>query len=291
MWLPWKDAVLIAVPLTATGLVLQRSKAPRASQIRPFLWETTVVLLLYALWQWAGRFNVMAPDDALARGRRIWAIQRFLPLPSEVWVQRLVLPHGWFVQASNIYYFVVHVPAMLATLVWLFARHRRVYRPLRNVLALTTGASLLCHLVPVAPPRMLPEFGFVDTGLLYHQSAYGPAGTGISNQVGALPSIHVLWAALVALGIWLAYRGTRNRWRWLGVAHLAATILAVTDTANHWWADSILAMALIVPAWWLQAWVGRRWRRVSDPPDRDSLRTTRTNAKIRAQTRGTEHVE
>ena len=255
VWLPWDDAILIAVPLSAVGVTLQRSRSPKAALVRPFVWETIVVLLLYALWQWAGRFNFIPPDDALARGLRIWELQRFLPLPTEVWVQQVVLGYPWLVQASNIYYFVVHVPAMIATLIWLFARYRHLYRPVRNVLAITTGASLLAHLVPVAPPRMMPELGFVDTGLLYNQSAYGPAGSGVSNQLGALPSVHVLWAALVAVAIWLAYRGTTSRWRWLGVAHLGLTILAVTDTANHWWADSILAIALIPPAWWLQKWV------------------------------------
>jgi hypothetical protein len=264
MWLPWEDAAIIGIVLAAAGLATRRMRHRVLDALRPFLWESVLLFELYALWQWGQRFNLMEPDQALARGHQVWTAQRWLHLPSEVSLQNLVLPHGWIVQASNLYYAGAHVPALIALLVWLFARHRDVYRPIRNVLAITTAISLGMHLVPVAPPRMFPQLGFVDTALRYGQSVYGPAGTGVSDQVGAMPSVHVLWATLVALGVWLALRRTGSPWRWLGVVHLALTVLAVTDTANHWWLDGILAAALIPPAWWLQATVIRRLRTI-DP--------------------------
>jgi hypothetical protein len=222
----------------------------------------------------------MEPTQALTRGHQVWTVQRWLHLPSEVSLQHFVLPHRWLVQLSNIYYAVAHVPALIVLLVWLFARHRDVYRPIRNVLAITTAVSLGMHLVPVAPPRMFPNLGFVDTALLYGQSVYGPAGTGVSDQVGAMPSVHVLWAVLVAVGGWLALRRTSSTWRWLGVAHLALTVLAVTDTANHWWLDGVVAAALVPPAWWLQrtatAWITRR----ATPDGRAAIRDDRADAAV-----------
>lgn len=257
MWLPWEYAVTIGVGLTLAGVLTRRSSARPVRLARPFLWESVTILFLYALWQWGGRFNLMDGRDAVKRGQQILDLQDTLRLPSELSLQKLVLPHEWLVQFSNIYYAAAHVPAVIIVLIWLFAFHRRHYYPVRNVLAITTAVSLFTHLVPVAPPRLIPGSGFVDTALLYNQSVYGPAGTGVSDQFAALPSVHVLWAVLVGLGaVW----ASRSRWRWLVVLHPLLTLFVVADTANHYWLDGVAAVILIPPAWWLQDRIARRWQ-------------------------------
>ncbi|MEI7966443.1 MAG: phosphatase PAP2 family protein, partial [Actinomycetota bacterium] len=79
----------------------------------------------------------------------------------------------------------------------------------------------------------------------YGLSVYGSVGTGVSDQFAAMPSIHVGWAALVSFGIVAA---STSKWRWTFMAHLVLTIFAVTATGNHWWFDSIAAVALLVVA-------------------------------------------
>ncbi|MCB1017713.1 MAG: phosphatase PAP2 family protein, partial [Acidimicrobiales bacterium] len=85
-------------------------------------------------------------------------------------------------QFANLYYAIAHVPAVIIVLLWLFAFRRADYPPIRNVLALLTGACLVIQLVAVMPPRFLPELGFVDTAHLYGQSVYTQVGTGAANQ-------------------------------------------------------------------------------------------------------------
>ncbi|MEP7024734.1 MAG: phosphatase PAP2 family protein, partial [Actinomycetota bacterium] len=63
------------------------------------------------------------------------------------------------------------------------------------------------------------------------------------DQLSAMPSVHVGWAVLVAI---LIISATRSRWRWLAVAYPAATSLIVVVTANHFWADGIVAAFLLV---------------------------------------------
>ncbi len=259
MWLPWEYAVMIGVGLTLAGALTRTVPHRAVRATRPFLWESVTILFLYALWQWGGRFNLMDGRDAVSRGQRILDLQDALRLPSELTVQRWVLPHSWLVQFSNVYYAVAHVPAIIVVLVWLFAFHRSKYAPVRNVLAITTAVSLFTHLVPVAPPRLIPGSGFVDTALLYNQSVYGPAGGGVSDQYAALPSVHVLWAVLVGLAaLWAG----RSRWRWLVLLHPALTLFVVADTANHYWVDGLAAVVLIPPAWWLQDRAVKWWHRV-----------------------------
>ena len=37
-----------------------------------------------------------------------------------------------------------------------------------------------------------------------------------------------------------------SRWRWLVLAHPIATAYVVVVTANHWWLDGIVAVAILV---------------------------------------------
>ena len=117
-----------------------------------------------------------------------------------------------------------------------------------------TAACLVIRYLRVAPPRFLPELGYVDLATRYGLSVYGPVGTGVSDQFAAMPSIHVGWAALVSFGIVAA---STSKWRWVFMAHLVLTVYAVTATGNHWWLDSIaaavlLAIALRIDNKWLQ---------------------------------------
>ena len=107
------------------------------------------------------------------------------------------------------------------------------------------AACLVIRYLRVAPPRFLPELGYIDLASRYGLSVYGPVGTGVSDQFAAMPSIHVGWAALVSFGIVAA---SSSMWRWVFMAHLVLTIFAVTATGNHWWLDSIAAVALLVVA-------------------------------------------
>ncbi len=210
--------------------------------------ETALVLVLYAVWNYAGKLSLVHVDEAFANGHRVWDLERFIHLPSEVDFERALLPYPSVMRTLNTYYAVAHVPALIACLVWLFVRHREHYPSLRTTLALTTGACLLVQLTPVAPPRMYPGLGFVDAGEVFGPSVYGKVGTGIADQLSAMPSVHVAWAALVALAVIVA---SSSRWRYWILAHPILTVVAVTATANHWWLDGVVATAILFVAWGL----------------------------------------
>jgi membrane-associated phospholipid phosphatase len=127
-------------------------------------------------------------------------------------------------------------------LLWLYFWHRPQYARWRNVVAAFTGLSLLIQLVSVAPPRLLPDLGFVDTAIRYHQSAYQHLGQGLVAQLSTMPSIHVGWAAAIALAVILV---SRSRWRWLVLLHPILTMYAVVATANHFWLDGVAAIGLV----------------------------------------------
>jgi hypothetical protein len=148
------------------------------------------------------------------------------------------------IKSANVYYAAVHFPATAAFLIWLYLRRPGDYLWIRRTLALLTASGLLVHLaIPVAPPRMLSALGFVDTAAAYGPAVYGPPNQNtLADQYAAMPSLHIGWAVMVAIGI---IATTRTRWRWLAVLHPIATTLVVIGTANHFWLDGMVALSLL----------------------------------------------
>lgn len=243
-WIAWQDAAEMAGATAALWQVTRRCEQPWARTLRPWAKELTLILLLYGMWQYAGAWSIGRSSVALARGQAIWNVERALFLPSERSVQALVLHHHGLVYWLNVYYAVVHVPALALCLVWLFVRHRERYPQVRTVLALVTGASLVIQLFPVAPPRLLPHLGIVDTGALVGPTVYHRGAPGI-DQLSAMPSLHVGWALVIAGAIvWVGH----GRRRWLAVLYPALTTFVVVATGNHFWADGIVSAGLCAVA-------------------------------------------
>jgi PAP2 superfamily len=112
-------------------------------------------------------------------------------------------------------------------------------------------------LVPLAPPRLLAATGMIDTGDTFGPSVYGdPDDDTLSNQFAAMPSLHVGWALAVAVTLVVAHRG---RWRWLWLGYPVLTLAVVVVTANHYWLDAAVGVAMlgviiaVAPAPWRES--------------------------------------
>lgn len=263
--LSWQQAAVAAGCVAVGSAALGLTRSPRLASVAVFARESALVLGLFALWQLAGSFSVMGPGGALARARWIWRFERTVHLPSEASIQHAFLPHPLVVQFFNLYYDTLHFPVLIGCMIWLFVRHRDRYGHWRTTLVAFTGSCLLVQLVPVAPPRMLPGTGLVDTAVLYHQSVYGSVAGFDADQLSAMPSVHVGWAILVAAAV---ITTVHSRWRWLAVLYPCATTLAVIVTANHFWLDGIVAAAILGLVLAIQAAVGRLRAARSAPASR-----------------------
>ena len=239
--LSWQSAGAVGIAAYAASAVVRYSGRPSVALV---LRETATVLGLFAVWQFAGQLSVMGSDDAVARGQWVWNTERTLRLPSEHTLQQWVLPHPWLVQGANYYYAVMHFGMMVALLIWVFLRHRASYPWVRTTLVLVTAASLLVQLIPVAPPRLVPGTGLVDTAVQYGQSVYQTTIGGLqADSYSAMPSVHVAWCVMVAVAV---IRISPSRWRWLIVVHPVLTVFVVLATANHYWLDGVAAVALLL---------------------------------------------
>jgi hypothetical protein len=240
--LSWREAAILSAVLFGLTLLLRSSGAGVLKSVAPFARETGVLVGLYALWQFAGTTSLQHTEGAFARARWIVRVERDWHLPSETRAQDLITGHPWLVEMINVYYATMHFAALSVLLLWMFLRRRDRYAYWRTTIVLLTASCLLIQLLPVAPPRLLPEFGFVDTAAQYGQSVYSALSAVGPDQLSAMPSVHVGWAVLVAIAAWTL---TTSRWRWLGVGHAVVTVFVVAATANHFWLDGIVASALL----------------------------------------------
>lgn len=252
--LTWQESFEVAAVVGGAGIALAVHTNSKVRNVGAFLREAAIIGVLHGIWKAAQQISLTAGGDAYARARWIERFESRLELPSEKAMQQPLLDHPLLMHVANLYYACMHFPSMFAFLIWLFVRHRDRYRPVRQVMAWTTLACLVVQLIPVAPPRVLP--GYVDTGLRDNLSVYNTFDV---NQLGAMPSVHVAWAAFVG---WYFYRINPTRWRWLGPVHAVLTGYFVAATANHWWLDGIVAVALLVACAWAVAGTRTVWQRL-----------------------------
>ena len=246
MWPTWNQGAVVALACAVIALVLRRTR-PTRLRLTALSAATEVAILasLYSVWRLARVLPLDRSDGAIGRARQIDRFQHTLHLPTELSLQQLVLRHDWLARFSNYYYAIAHVPALIAFLAWLFVRHRDQYSRWRNALAIVTAFCVVIRFVRVAPPRFLPDLGYIDLASHYGLSLYGPVGSGVSDQFAAMPSIHVAWAAVVSFGIVAV---STSRWRWVFILHLVLTMMVVSATGNHWWLDGIVAILLLLIA-------------------------------------------
>jgi len=237
-WLPWRPALTIGLVAMVLAWGMRRSDRTRASASLTF--EVGLVLTLYAAWQFIGSITPFGVDRAYDSGRWIATFQAAIGLPAEADLQSLVLPHDWAVQAADTYYTALHIPVFVITLLWVLLRHKPDWPFVRTTTVLLTGSCLMIQFWAVAPPRLIPDLGIVDTAMINGRSVY--AAIPGANQFSAMPSVHMAWAVAVALFIIVV---ARNHWRWLALLYPASTMAVVVVTGNHFWMDGIVSMLLL----------------------------------------------
>lgn len=232
---------------------LHQPAEQRSLRDRRVLDLTANVTVLGLLWLLYAAVRGVTADEvgvAMQNAQLVLEVQDLLGLPSELGVQRLFLESTHLVKAANIYYIAVHFPATIAFLAWVWLRHRQHFDRIRNTLIAVTGIGLVIHLIyPLAPPRMIR--GFVDTAAIFGPSPYDLSISQAANQIAAMPSLHVGWAVLVAIGVIFI---CRSRWRFLALVHPAITLTVVVMTANHYWLDAWVAIALVICGWLAFGW-------------------------------------
>jgi hypothetical protein len=232
-----------AVAAAAVLVRLRRRPSAAPPSARAAVFEFSVLgagLILYLL----GRLVTQASwDDAHANAERLLAIEQALGLAIEDDVQHIVLRSRPVAELFGKLYSYVYLAALCGILVWLYLVDRREYRLMRNGMAISALLAVaVIGLIPMAPPRLLPESGLIDTVVAVEGRPHL-----FVNEYAAMPSVHVGWMALAGLALARAIGG----WRGLLIGPLpgALTMITVIVTGNHFLLDGVIGSALaLIPA-------------------------------------------
>ncbi|MFM7828427.1 MAG: phosphatase PAP2 family protein [Actinomycetota bacterium] len=208
--------------------------------------------------------GVSVPNHSFTNAIRIIEFERFIGLYHEETLQDWFLPHVWFIKTMNVYYGTAHFFVTLGVFIALYVFRPGVFAQWRNTLAVMTALAIIgFSLFPLMPPRLLDapcpdagygascieselrnrngaeNFGFVDT----IKEFGGPwafdsgAGSKLTNQYAAMPSLHIGWATWCAFALWPIARKL-----WMRLALLiypTVTLLCIIVTGNHFWMDGV----------------------------------------------------
>jgi membrane-associated phospholipid phosphatase len=188
------------------------------------------------------------PTRAFENGLWVISVEERVTDLFELTLQNLAHSSGVLMTAVSWTYWNSEFTVVGLTLLWVYLRRNEHFYRFRNWILLANAIGLVGYvLLPTAPPRMFPTFGFADTlaqfGTLNHGSGLVELA---SNPYAAMPSLHAADALIVGISLALVVRRP-----WLKVLWLlwpAWVWFSVMATANHFWLDIVAGVAVALIA-------------------------------------------
>ncbi|MEU6771489.1 bifunctional glycosyltransferase 87/phosphatase PAP2 family protein [Streptomyces sp. NPDC046759] len=215
------------------------------------LLELLLIRVVYAAYQ---QVRLAATGGTISGGRVraedhghiVLDIERFLHIDIEHRANHTVAQIGWLRGFFDYYYESFHFVVPLTVLAVLYWRRPVDYRWARASLGFATFLALIGFwLFPLAPPRLMPGLGVIDTvhGVQdFSKPDYGTL-TALTNQYAAMPSLHFGWA--LWCGVVIAIVAPRWWMKALGLLHPLFTVSAIIATGNHWVLDAVGGAAVV----------------------------------------------
>jgi len=184
--------------------------------------------------------------DAFSNGEWVLRTEREFGALFEPAVQRVVDTSSLLVTLTSYTYWLSQFAVVGVTLLWVYFRYHEKFAIFRNWLIAANLVGLVGYvLMPTAPPRMFPEWGFIDTLAQYssvnHESGLIAWG---SNPYAAMPSLHAMDAFIVGVVMFALVRSRAAKALWL--AWPAWVAFAVISTGNHYWLDVVAGIVIAV---------------------------------------------
>jgi membrane-associated phospholipid phosphatase len=182
--------------------------------------------------------------EAFHNARGVVSIERHLGLFIEPSVNAWATAHPIINDFASWMYVNSHFAITTVTLAWLYLRRNERFYFVRNMFMVAMGIALVGYvLVPTAPPRMMPEWGFTDSVVAFTGVNHDTGSAGVLfNPFAAIPSMHVAFSLM--LGLTMATL-VRRRWaKVLWCLYSPVVTFVVIATANHWWFDAFLGAAV-----------------------------------------------
>lgn len=256
-------AQVVKEPLAADVAVVTAPASERAEarRARRWVWVYEIVVILGGYWLYSLIRNSVtaAEGDAVRHAQDVVSIEKSLRLYHEQILNSFVANNAWLAYLCNYYYATLHFAVTIGVGIWLYRRHPLHARQLRTAWYFMNFAALFGFaFYPLAPPRLLPNGGFVDTVIAFDTwGSWGDQSVSAhSNLYAAMPSMHIGWSLWVAISV--VFLARRTWVRVLFGLYPFATLFVIIGTGNHYWLDAVGGVAACLAGLGLARLVTRR---------------------------------
>jgi hypothetical protein len=226
-------------------------QAPAAADRRSRWWiELLVIGWLAWVYDIITNLAAVREQAAFRHGLDVLHLEQALHIDPELAFNSWLHRHLLLGLLAGDYYGNAHFVVTFAVIGWLWWRHPRAYRPLRNGLVLINVIGFAVYWVyPMAPLRLLPGVRAYDIVALTHAfGGWQASGTiaHAANEFAAMPSLHLAWAVWCAYAVWYVFR--HRRAALLAWVYPVMTCLDVLATGNHLVLDCLAGVATMAVA-------------------------------------------
>jgi membrane-associated phospholipid phosphatase len=198
-------------------------------------------------------------NAAFAHARDLITLERGLHVFVEPSIQAWASGSHFLMVFSAWMYVNAQTTVTVTALVYLYLRHNRSFYFVRNMFMVAMAIALVGYVVfPTAPPRFMPEWGFIDTVSDFtgvHVNAHSASLNALTNLYAAVPSMHVAFALMIGGTLSRLVRWRVARVLWILYPFLMAFVIVVT--ANHFIVDAILGALTAGASAYAATWMAR----------------------------------
>jgi membrane-associated phospholipid phosphatase len=175
--------------------------------------------------------------EAFDHARSIVSLERSLHVFAEPSIQHWAIGTGFLDSVGSWMYLNTHFIVTTCALGFIYLFRNEHFYFVRNMFMVAMAIALVGYIVyPTAPPRMLPELGFVDSVSDFTGVSSDSDVNALFNPYAAVPSMHVGFALMLAVPM---IRMAKRGWvkvLWAVYAPIVSGVVVVT--ANHWIFDA-----------------------------------------------------
>jgi hypothetical protein len=243
--------------MVARARILQARVLPRGWL--DALRQVSLFVVAYLAYRLARGLVEGQATAAFQHARELISIEQTLHVFVEPSVQAWASGSHFVMVSASWLYVNAQTSITAGALLYLYLRYNRSFYFVRNMFMIAMAIALVGYvLFPTAPPRFMPEWGFIDsvsdfTGV--HVSHASGSMTALFNPYAAVPSMHVAFALMIGWPLARLTRWTPVRIAWFLYPFLMAFVIVVT--ANHFIADALLGAVTAGLSAYAATWLAR----------------------------------
>jgi PAP2 superfamily protein len=247
----------------AGEMLLVRARSLQARLLPHGVLDVVRQVLLFAAAYYGYRLVRGWIDDpqgasiAFDNARHLIHVEQALGFFVEPSVQTWASTKPAIIDVASWIYLNAQTSVTVGSLVFLYLFHNKSFYFVRNMFVVAMAIALIGYaIVPTAPPRFFPEWGFFDAV----QDFTGVPNDSVTvnalfNPYAAIPSMHVCFSLMIGISLsrLCKHRAARIAWSFYPLLML----FVIVATGNHFLADAILGALTAAAAAYAAAWLGR----------------------------------